>query len=112
MSKPLEKEFKYYLDNQAKLIKKYNRKIIVIKNQKVIGVYDSEVEAVQETSKDETLGTFLVQKCTLGEKDYTIILYSNSKESLKKELIIQAKETAKLNLEVCGEFKYVDGENL
>ncbi|MBA7592816.1 hypothetical protein ES708_35010 [subsurface metagenome] len=31
---------------------------------------------------------------------------------LKQKLIEQAKETAKLNLEVCEEFKYVDGEIL
>ena len=112
MSKPLEKEFKYYIENQNKLVKRYNNKYVVVKNKKVIGVYDSEAEAVQETSKNEPLGTFLVQKCTLGEKDYTVTLHSNSNEGLKKELKKQAKETAKLNLEICDEFKYVDGENL
>lgn len=68
MSKPLEKEFRYYIKNQNKLVKQYNNKYITIKNQKVIGIYDSEVEAVQETSKNEPLGTFLVQKCTPGKK--------------------------------------------
>ena len=34
------------------------------------------------------------------------------KEKLEKELIDQYKETAKLNLEICNEFKYVDGENI
>lgn len=34
------------------------------------------------------------------------------KERLKEELIDQCKETAKLNLEICDEFKYVDGENI
>jgi hypothetical protein len=70
MCKPLEKEFKYYLDNQEELVKKYNGKVIVIKNQKVIGVYDSEITAIQETSKNESLGTFLVQKCTLDKDSY------------------------------------------
>jgi hypothetical protein len=70
MCKPLEKEFKYYLDNQDELVKKYNGKVIVIKNQKVIGVYDSEITAIQETSKNESLGTFLVQKCTLDKENY------------------------------------------
>ncbi|MBA7684336.1 hypothetical protein ES703_92729 [subsurface metagenome] len=112
MSKPLEKEFKYYLDNQDELVKKYKGKVIVIKNKKVIGVYDSEVEAVRETSKNEPLGTFLVQKCTPGKADYTVTLHPSSKEGLKKELKKQARETAKLNLEICDEFKYVDGENL
>jgi hypothetical protein len=70
MCKPLEKEFKYYLDNQDELVKKYNGKVIVIKNQKIIGVYDSEITAIQETSKNESLGTFLVQKCTLDKENY------------------------------------------
>jgi len=109
MSKPLEKEFKYYLKNQDELVKKYKGKVIVIKNEKVIGVYDSEAEAVQETSKNEPLGTFLVQKCTPGKKDYTVTYHS---KSLKKELKKQARETAKLNLEICEDFKYVDGEIL
>lgn len=34
------------------------------------------------------------------------------KEILERKLIEQCKETAKLNLEACEEFKYVDGENL
>ncbi len=40
------------------------------------------------------------------------IIVNPKKETLRKELIEQCKETAKLNLEVCDEFKYVDGENL
>jgi hypothetical protein len=31
-------------------------------------------------------------------------------EMLKKALIEQCKDTAKLNLEICNYFKYVDGE--
>jgi len=40
------------------------------------------------------------------------IILNPEKGILKKELIEQCKETAKLNLEICEEFKYVDGENL
>ncbi|MBA7512963.1 hypothetical protein ES705_04972 [subsurface metagenome] len=40
------------------------------------------------------------------------IILNPEKETLRKELIEQCEETAKLNLEVCDEFKYVDGENL
>jgi len=32
------------------------------------------------------------------------------KERLRKSLIEQCKDTAKLNLEICNDFKYVDGE--
>jgi hypothetical protein len=33
-------------------------------------------------------------------------------EILKKELIEQGKDTAKLNLKICDDFKYADGENI
>lgn len=68
---PLKKEFEYYLENQDSLVDKYNGKYIVIKNLSVIGVYDDELEAVQETSKIHELGTFLVQKCEPGTGSYT-----------------------------------------
>ena len=76
MSKPLEKEFKYYLDNQDELVKKYNGKFIVIKNQKVIGDYSSELEAIKETSQKEKLGTFLIQKCEPGSDSYSQMFHS------------------------------------
>jgi hypothetical protein len=69
--KPLEKEFGYFLSNQDELIKEYYNKYIVIKDQEVIGSYDNELEAIQETSKKYDLGTFLVQKCLPGINNYT-----------------------------------------
>jgi predicted DNA-binding protein len=33
-------------------------------------------------------------------------------EILKKELIEQGKDTAKLNLKICDDFKYAAGENI
>jgi len=76
MTKPLEKEFKYYIKNQKNLVKKYNGKFIVIKNEKVIGSYDDELTAIEETSKIEKIGTFLIQKCAPGEDDYTQTYHS------------------------------------
>ena len=31
---------------------------------------------------------------------------------LKKELVVQSKDTEVLNKEICEDFKYVDGENI
>jgi len=76
MSRPLEKEFKYYLDNQDELVKKYNGKFIVIKNQKVIGNYSTELEAIKKTSQKEKLGTFLIQKCEPGVDSYSQMFHS------------------------------------
>ena len=67
----LEKEFQYYLDNQQELVEKYNGKFLVIKNDEVIGVYDSEDIAYFETEKNHELGTFIIQYCEMGDKAYT-----------------------------------------
>jgi hypothetical protein len=72
----LEKEFEFYLANQTELVKKYSGKFIVIKDAQVIGAYDSEVEAVEKTSKTHALGTFLVQKCEPGPESYTETYHS------------------------------------
>jgi hypothetical protein len=67
----LEKEFQYYLDHQEELVKKHNNKFIVIKNNEVIGVYDSHAEAFEKTISAEELGTFLIQHCLPGSEGYS-----------------------------------------
>jgi len=67
----LDKEFKFYLKEHEELVKKYEGKFVVIKGENVIGVYDSEKEAYEETIKDNKLGTFLIQLCLPGEKNHT-----------------------------------------
>lgn len=76
MSKPLQKEFHYFIKNQDKLVENYNGKFIVIKGNKVIGAYDDELQAIRETSKNHELGTFLVQKCEPGSDSYTQTFHS------------------------------------
>ncbi len=72
----LEKEFKYYLDNQEELIKKYEGRFIVIKDNEVIGDYPSETEAYKESEKKNEIGTFLIQFCSPGKSDYTSTFHS------------------------------------
>jgi hypothetical protein len=76
MVEPLEKEFKYYLEHQDELVKKYYGKFVVIKDNKVIGAFDSELEAIEKTSETHELGTFLVQKCEPGSVGYTQTYHS------------------------------------
>ena len=47
----LDKEFQYYLANQGEFVKEYKGKYLVIKDEKVIGSYDSESEAYFESEK-------------------------------------------------------------
>jgi len=71
MDQPLEKEFQYYLDHQDELVEKYKGKFIAIQNFEIIGVYNSELEAIQKTSQKYKLGTFLVQLVSAGTANYT-----------------------------------------
>jgi hypothetical protein len=72
----LDKEFEYYIEHQKELVKKYNGKFIVIKNNSVLDTYDSELEAYNETLKSHELGTFLIQHCLPGKESHTVTFHS------------------------------------
>ncbi|MBY0499671.1 MAG: hypothetical protein K2P74_08725 [Nitrosomonas sp.] len=76
MNIPLQKEFDYYIANQQQLVENYNGKVIVIKDQKVIGVYDNILNAIQDSQINHELGTFLVQKVEPGSDSYTQTYHS------------------------------------
>ena len=59
----LHDEFQYYLDHQVELAKQYQDRYVVIKNNKVLGDYETAAEAVRETAQAHRPGTFLVQFC-------------------------------------------------
>lgn len=59
---PLEAEFKYYLENRDELISRYGSRYIVIKGCRVVGAYDTEDEALEETLKDHEMGTFIMRR--------------------------------------------------
>ena len=72
----LKNEFQYYLDHQMELVKLYNGKYVLICNQQVVGSFESDLEAVQYGDAHYEAGTFLVQKCSEGTKDYTQTFHS------------------------------------
>lgn len=74
--KALEKEFKYYIENQDELLKKYQGKYIVIKGEKVIGAYNTSSEAYSESQKTNKIGTFLIQFCSPGTTSYKQTFFS------------------------------------
>ena len=62
MTQNLQKEYDFYLEHQAELAREHLGRVLVIKGEEVIGVFDSELEAVNTTKKEHELGTFLVQR--------------------------------------------------
>ncbi len=65
----LEKEYKYYKDNQDKFLNLYRNKFIVIKNDEVIASYDDLGTAYNETIKEHELGTFMIHQCLPREEE-------------------------------------------
>ena len=76
MDDELDKQFKFYLENQDKFVKQYDGRVIVLKNEKVLGAYENELDAVNVTRRCHELGTFLVQRVSAGDEAYTATFHS------------------------------------
>lgn len=76
MDSPLKKEFEFYKKNQVDLVGKYEGKFVVVKDQEVKGVYDTEIQAYQEAQKNFKLGSFLIQRVEKGEGSYSQTFHS------------------------------------
>lgn len=63
--------FQYYLDHQVEFVREYNGKYLVIKDNSIAGVYDSQEEAYYEAELKYGLGNFIIQLCTEGDDAYT-----------------------------------------
>jgi hypothetical protein len=73
---PLQAAFDYYLAHQAELVEMYEGRVIVIKDNKVLGAYDDDASAVFETQRHHELGTFLVQRVSGGNSAYSQTFHS------------------------------------
>ena len=69
-------EFNYYLAHQSELVERFDGKFVVIKNEVVLGSYDTLGDAYFETIKTETPGTFLIQEVSQGIEKYTQTFHS------------------------------------
>lgn len=76
MDASLKKEFDFYLKNQQDLANEHEGKVVVIKDEKVLGFFDSALQATIETKKTHDLGTFLVQTVTKDDSGYTATFHS------------------------------------
>ena len=71
-----ERDFNWFLLNYNEFFKKYGHSFLVIKNESVLGSYNSFKEAVDTTSLTEELGSFIVQECNGDESAYTVHISS------------------------------------
>jgi len=70
-----EAENKYYEENRKTFREKYLGKRVVIVKDKVLGAYDTDSEAINETSKTMELGTFCIKYIPINpEEEYHRLL--------------------------------------
>ena len=55
--------FDFFLQNMGRPYNTHGHKFVAIKNQAILGVYDTFNAALEKTLKTEELGTFLIQEC-------------------------------------------------
>lgn len=72
----LKKEFQYFVDNQLELAKQYHGKFLVIVGEKVLGAYDTALDAYDAAKERCEAGTYLIQECTEGKESYTQTFHS------------------------------------
>ena len=60
----LEKEFQYYLKHEKEFIEKYPDRFIMILNERLVGVYDTEEAAYYDMVEKNITVPVLVQQCT------------------------------------------------
>jgi hypothetical protein len=71
MSGDLQREFRYYLEHQDELVKLHAGKVLVIRGEQVVGVFDTDAEALREARRRFPAGTYILQRCSEGSEDYT-----------------------------------------
>lgn len=72
-----QEDLAYFVANQKSLVAKYGGKVLVIKNSKIIGVYDTPLEAYLQSQKDNAPGSFMIQQCLPGPDAYTTTISSS-----------------------------------
>ena len=64
-------DYQWFLSNCNELFKQFGSTYLAIKNKTVLGNYKTYAEGVLATSKQEEIGTFIIQKCGIDESAYT-----------------------------------------
>ena len=73
---PLKKNLDWYIANQQELSAKYNGKVLLIADQKLVAAFDSMADAYTTALKTYAPGTFTLQPCSPDPDSYTLMLYS------------------------------------
>ena len=73
---PLKRNLEWYIESQKELAAKYNGKVLLIVDRKLVKVFDDMGVAYTEALKSYQPGTFTLQPCSPDADSYTLMLYS------------------------------------
>ena len=72
-----DKNYNWFENNLPELVKTYDGQYVVVKDESVIAAYPSFDEALVNTVRTETPGTFIIQLCSLDKEKTTQTFFSN-----------------------------------
>ena len=70
----LRAELAYFIAHQDELVQLHRGKVLVLKDQTVVGAYATLLRAYLEAQQTYPLGTFMLQRCEPGADAYTVTI--------------------------------------
>lgn len=74
----LKDELDFFIRSQDVLAREYGGKVLVIRGQQVVGVFEDTLSAYLESKTRYTPGTFMIQPCAPGPDAYTVSIASDN----------------------------------
>ena len=68
----LDAELDFFIENQDDLVRKHGGKVLVLRGQVVVGVFDTALEAYLDAQTRYEPGTYAIQRCSPGPEAYTV----------------------------------------
>lgn len=63
-------DFDFFIKNYQDLYRQYGHTFLAIKNEQVIGTYNSVTEAISDLAPNYAVGSYIIQECTGDESAY------------------------------------------
>lgn len=76
MKEHVRELFDWYIENQDTLLKEHNGRYLVISDFKVVKSTPTLEEAIDHVRGHLKPGSYLIQKCSEGDRDYTATFVS------------------------------------
>lgn len=64
------KDFEYFVEHYHDLYETYGHKFLAIRDETVIGHFDSVLDAINSLSDKYEIGSYIIQECTGEESAY------------------------------------------